>query len=66
MMSPTHLPDLPAPAAALDASMGWIDSHCHLDAPEFEPDRSAVLERARAAGVGLQVLPAVTLESGRA
>jgi TatD DNase family protein len=43
-----------------------MDSHCHLDAPEFEPDRSAVLERARAAGVGLQVLPAVTLESGRA
>lgn len=37
----------------------WIDSHCHLDAPEFQPDRAAVAERARAAGVELLVLPAV-------
>ena len=37
----------------------WIDSHCHLDAPEFDPDRSEVVRLARAAGVGLMVLPAV-------
>ena len=37
----------------------WIDTHCHLDAPEFDADRPAVLARARAAGVALQVLPAV-------
>ncbi len=37
----------------------WIDTHCHLDAPEFDADRDAVLARARAAGVTLQVLPAV-------
>jgi TatD DNase family protein len=37
----------------------WIDSHCHLDAAEFDGDRPAVLARARAAGVGLLVLPAV-------
>lgn len=37
----------------------WIDSHCHLDAPEFEPDRDQVVARARAAQVGLLVLPAV-------
>ncbi|MDE2394238.1 MAG: TatD family hydrolase [Burkholderiales bacterium] len=37
----------------------WIDTHCHLDAPEFAPDRDAVAARARAAGVGLMVLPAV-------
>ena len=37
----------------------WIDTHCHLDAPEFEADRDAVRAQARAAGVGLCVLPAV-------
>jgi len=37
----------------------WIDSHCHLDAPEFDADRDAVAARARAAGVVLLVLPAV-------
>ena len=37
----------------------WIDSHCHLDAPEFDADRDAVLEAARCAGVRMLVLPAV-------
>lgn len=37
----------------------WIDSHCHLDAPEFAPDRLAVLQRAQAQGVAACVMPAV-------
>jgi len=41
--------------------MPWIDSHCHLDAPEFDADRDAVMQRARMAGVGMLVLPAVAV-----
>lgn len=29
----------------------WIDSHCHLDAPEFDVDRAEVVARSRANGV---------------
>ena len=38
----------------------WIDTHAHLDAPEFDADRAAVHQRTRAAGVGLCVIPAVS------
>lgn len=37
----------------------WIDTHCHLDAPEFGHDALAERARARAAGVVCCVLPAV-------
>lgn len=37
----------------------WIDSHCHLDAPEFAADRAAVRARATQAGVAHCVIPAV-------
>jgi TatD DNase family protein len=37
----------------------WIDTHCHLDAPEFAPDRAQARERAARAGVRVCVLPAV-------
>lgn len=39
--------------------MHLFDSHCHLDAAEFDPDRAEVVARARRAGVAGQVVPAV-------
>ncbi|MEO7128778.1 MAG: TatD family hydrolase [Rhodoferax sp.] len=37
----------------------WIDTHCHLDAPEFASDVLAMRARATASGVAHCVLPAV-------
>jgi TatD DNase family protein len=39
--------------------MAWIDTHCHLDAAEFDADRGAVRDQARVAGVAHCVIPAV-------
>jgi TatD DNase family protein len=36
-----------------------VDSHCHLDAAEFDCDRAAVLAAARAAGVAAFLVPGV-------
>ena len=43
------------------STLEWIDSHCHLDALEFdpEPERLRVREEARSLGVRHCILPAV-------
>ena len=40
-----------------------VDTHAHLAAPAFDPDRDAVLARARAAGVTRVLIPATDLAS---
>ena len=37
----------------------WIDTHCHLDAAEFDADRDVVRQAALSAGVTRCVIPAV-------
>lgn len=37
-----------------------IDTHCHLDASEFDDDRDKVVQRAVDAGVGCVVIPSVS------
>jgi TatD DNase family protein len=32
-----------------------IDTHCHLDFPDFETERDVIIERAQAAGVGQMI-----------
>ena len=41
----------------------FIDTHCHLDGPEFDADRDDVVQRARAAGCDRIFLPAIDLSS---
>lgn len=36
-----------------------IDSHSHIDTAQFDPDRDAVIARARTAGVLEQIIPAI-------
>lgn len=43
-----------------------IDSHAHLDAPEFAADREAVLRRAAEAGISFAINPSTDLASSRA
>lgn len=40
-----------------------IDTHCHLDFPDFSVDRAAVIERARSEGVEQIVVPSVTVDN---
>ena len=46
--------------------LAWIDTHAHLDDARFDPDRDAVLARARAAGVEQVLTIGVDLATSRA
>ena len=51
-------------AAATDpAAPEFIDTHCHLDAAEFDPDRDAVYAAAQSGGVGTLVVPAISRDN---
>src|SRR3546814_9477802 len=39
-----------------------IDSHCHLDFPDFAEERDAIIARARQAGVGLMLTISTRLD----
>lgn len=41
----------------------FIDTHCHFDAREFDLDRDAEYARAVAAGVSIQIVPAITRDN---
>lgn len=42
-----------------------IDTHCHLDFPEFDKDRSLIIEKAKAAGVTRIINVGATLQSSQ-
>jgi TatD DNase family protein len=46
--------------------MPFIDTHAHLDQQEFDPDRQAVIDRARESGVETIVCVGVTADSSQA
>src|SRR5579859_1082547 len=43
-----------------------IDTHCHLDADQYDADREDVITRAREAGVTRIIIPAVDISGGEA
>src|SRR5690349_8594167 len=43
----------------------FIDTHAHLDVPDFENDQSEVIERAQAAGIDRIITIGTTLEGSQ-
>lgn len=43
-----------------------VDTHCHLNLPEFDADRETVIARARLAGVARIVVPGIDMATSRA
>src|SRR6476660_7356213 len=49
---PNHMPPSTAENQRLSPELTLVDSHCHLDFPDFAGELDAVVGRARAAGGG--------------
>jgi len=45
--------------------MRFIDTHAHIDGPEYDEDRDAVISRARQAGAAAILVPAIDLTSSQ-
>lgn len=45
-------------------SLPIVDTHCHLDLPDFDSDRDLVINRAREAGVVHFIVPGITISTG--
>ena len=45
------------------SQLKWIDTHCHIYAAEFDPDRDEMLSRAISSGVTRMMMPNIDLES---
>ncbi|OOZ41421.1 DNAase [Solemya pervernicosa gill symbiont] len=43
--------------------MDLIDSHCHIDLPEFDADRAAILQQCRAFGMTDIIVPGISRDS---
>jgi TatD DNase family protein len=58
--------DTSGPSSLISYPLSLIDTHAHLDVPEFDADREAMLARARQAAVGAVICPAIGAVSGEA
>lgn len=48
---------------SVECDLGWVDTHCHLDAAEFGQHAARERQRAAQAGVRCCVLPAVSVQT---